>query len=375
VANRVCIHGLPDVDARLFPGFNIVGSTVVQCDLLTALGTVEPDAVLLDLDEPNSVATILKIMEVKPEVGIVGVTADLDIQRLIAAQRAGCAQVSTRPLDPDDLVAALYRSLGRGGATPIVSRTFAVLGSIGGAGTTTIAAHLAVEIAQLMKETTALFDLDFECGGIADAFDLDPQFTIADLVSAGVVDTPLLEKASTVLPVGVHIFARPRTIREAHAADASAVRNILQTAHRSFPYVVLDLPRQFSPITGVAIEQCSKLVLVLQLTVPSVRNARHMIQTLMAESVPGDRIELVVNRYRKDANSCTIETVEHELQRPILAVVPSDYKAVHVSLDTGKPLVGANPVRAAIRELAARLTGHKKVPKRSAWLSTLGFGR
>jgi pilus assembly protein CpaE len=374
VASNLCIHCLPEVDARDLPGFAVVANTVVQRELLTALGALDVDAVALDLDEPSAIATILKVAEVKPQIAIVGVTADADIQRVISAQRAGCTHVTTRPLDPDDLVAALHRALGHHGPAPAASRSFAVLGSVGGAGTTTIAAYLAVEIAQMMKETTALFDLDIECGGAADAFDLAPQYTLADLATAGTVDAALLEKASCVLPMGVHVFARPRTIREAHAIDESAVRSILQSAHRSFPYIVLDLPRYLSPITGVAIEQSSKLLLVLQLTVPSITNARRIIEAVTAEGIPGERIELVVNRYRKHVNSCTIQNVEQQLERRVLAVVPSDFESVHGALDTGKPLVRRNPVRAAIREMAARLTGYGKSHKRSAWLPKLGLG-
>jgi pilus assembly protein CpaE len=175
--------------------------------------------------------------------------------------------------------------------------------------------------------------------------------------------------------MGIHVFARPRTIQEAHATDESIVRSILQTAHRSFPYIVLDLPRYLSPITGAAIEQCSKLLLVLQLTVPSVKNARRIIEAVRAEGIPDDRIELVVNRYRKHANSCTNEIVEQQLKRRVLATVPSDYKAVHSALDTGKPLMRKNLVRVAIRDMAARLTGHDESAKRSAWLPNLGLGR
>jgi pilus assembly protein CpaE len=373
VAHKLCVHGLPDFDTRLVPDYEVVASTVVQNELLTALVTLNPDALLLDLDEPAAVATILKAVELRPRLGIVGVTADRDIERVLAAQRVGCAQVTVLPLDPDDLAAAVYRAVGHRGAVPCASRTFAVLGSTGGAGSTTIATYLAVEIAQLMKETTALLDLDFECGGVADAFDLDPQYTIADLAAAGTIDGAVLAGACSVLPVGVHIFARPKTIQEAHALDEGAVRRVLQAAQASFPFMVLDLPRHLSPVTGVGIERCSKLLLVLQCTVPGVKNARHMIEVLLSEGVPSERIELVVNRYRKNINSCTVEVVEQQLKRPVLGVVPSDYKSVHVALDTGKPLVGGNPVRTAIRELGARLTGHQKAAKRGTWLTSFGL--
>jgi pilus assembly protein CpaE len=374
VAGKLWVHGLPDFDSRLVPGFEIVASTVIQHELLTAIGTLDPDALLLDLDEPNSVTTILRIGELKPGLGIVGVTADRSIERVLAAQRAGCAQVTVRPFDSNDLVTALRRAVGHRGTAPCANRTFAVLGSTGGAGATTIAVHLAVEIAQLVKEPTALFDLDLECGGVADAFNLDPQYTISDLAAAGTIDAALLEKAGSLLPVGVRVFARPKSVHEAHATDETAVRNVLRAAHASFPYTVLDLPRYLSPITGVGIEQCSTLLLILQLTVPSVTNARHVIGALTREGVSTDRVALVVNRYRKKTHSCTVEFVEEELQRPVLAVVPSDYKAVNAALDLGQPLDAGSPVRAAIRQLATQLTGHHEAAKRSPARLGLGTG-
>jgi pilus assembly protein CpaE len=373
VPNRVCVHNLSELHDWTIPGFLVVAHTTVQAELLTALTSLEIDAIVLDLDEGNAVGMILKILEVKPHVAIVGVTAEADARRLISAQRAGCAQATTRPIDPDDLAVALQQALGQTDGSAIASRTFAVLGSVGGAGSTTIATYLAVEIALLMREAVALFDLDLECGGVAEALDLTPQYTIADLASAGVVDSALLEKASTVLPNGVHVFARPPTIDAAHGVDEGVVRNILQTAHGTFPYVVCDLPRHLSPLTGAVIEQCTRLVLVVQLTVPSLRNAQRVIDAITGEGMSDKHIELVVNRYRKNITDCTIETVERQFGRQPLAIVPSDFKSVHAALDSGQPLVRRNAVRAAIREMAARLTGYEERNKGKTWLK-LGLG-
>jgi pilus assembly protein CpaE len=372
--NRICIHNLRELCGQSIPGYVVVANTTVQQELLTALTSLELDAVVLDLDEANAVGTMLKMREVKPRIAVVGVTAEADARRLINAQRAGCTQATVRPVNLDDLAAALRQALGQTGASEAASQTFGVLGSVGGAGSTTIATYLAVEIATLMREATALFDLDLEGGGVAEALDLTPQYTIADLASAGVVDSALLEKASTVLANGVHVFARPHTILAAHGVEEAALRSILQAAHNTFPYVVLDLPRHLSPLAGAAIEHCTRLVLVVQLTVPSLRSTQRIIDAITAEGLSGKHIELVVNRYRKNTTNCTIEMVERQFGRRVLAVVPSDFKSVHTALDSGQPLVRRNAVRAAIREMAARLTGFEEHAKGKTWLPKLGLG-
>lgn len=356
----------------MLPGFAIAAYTTTREELMTGIGTVDVAAIVLDLDEPDATHIIVTALEVRPGLGIVGVTGNTDVKHIIACQRAGCAQITTRPIDPKDLVMALRRAISVGDEDPASSQTIVILGAIGGAGSTTIACHLAVELGQLVKAPTALFDLDLEFGGVARAFDLNPRFTISDLASAGAVDACLLGKAAVAVSPGVEIFARPPSVQEAHAVDESAMRAMLRVASRVYRYVLLDVPRHLDPITGVAIEECSKLVLVLQLTVPSMDNARRIITALRAEGIPSERIAIVVNRYRKNMNSCTVEMVEKELRRPVLAVVPSDYQPVCQAGDIGKPLGKRNPVRSAIRELAVRLSGQDATPKQKGWFKKVG---
>ncbi len=371
MSTNVCIYGLPELDAQTLPGFVVVASPTDSQELFNALSTLSADAVVLNLDERNVIGTIIRIAEVRPQVAIVGVTGVESVQRVIHAQRAGCRQVVARPIDPDDLVNALDRALGREGTGPTLNRMFAVLGSSGGTGTTTVATHLALEIAQLTDEPTALFDLDLEWGGIADVFNISSPRTLADFGHASTVDGALLERTALVVPPGVHVFARPPTIQAAHAADDSAIRSGLEAARRAFPYTVLDLPRCLSPLTGAAIEMCSRLLVVIQLTFASIKNAVRIVEE---SKLPDARIGVVVNRYRKNVGTCTVRTAEETLGRPLLTVIPNDFKSVEAALDSGEPLGPKNPVRAAISELATQLIGCRKATHRATWLEKLGVG-
>ena len=370
MSRRLCLHDLPELAGLNLPGYTVVANTVTADELLTAARSVDVEAVVIDLDTPNALGTIVKLAEVAPQAAIVGVTSGHDVQRLILAQRAGCRQVTSRPVERNDLHTALNRALGDASAGLALGRTFSVLGSIGGAGSTTIAAYLAVEIAQLTKEAVAAFDFDLECGTLADVFDQECPYSLADLASAGVVDAGVLEKAAQILSSGVRVFGRPATIAQAHTFDETVVAAVLGGAQRTYPYLVIDLPRQFSPATGTVIEQSTKVILVVQLTVASVRSARHMLTTLVTSGVPSERIEVVVNRFRKRVNACSLQVVEEELQRSALAVIPNDFNSVHAALTSGNPMERKSPVRMAIREIAGRLTGQTET-KRESWLGSL----
>lgn len=373
MATVIGVHNVRELEGENISGFHIASRTVTSQELLTAVGALDLAAIIIDIDDWNAFGVLQSALEVRPTLVVVGVTSHADTQQVIAAQRAGCSQITLRPLDLQDVSDALRRALGNRGDSAGLGQVFTLLSTTGGAGSTTIACNLAVEIATQSRQKIALFDLDFDHGGVAMAFDQEVDHTIADLARAGAIDAVLLERAAVGTPSGVRIYACPKTLEEAEQIDANMMRSILQCASRCYPYVLLDAPRFLSPITGAAIEHSSKILLVVQLTVPGIRSARRVINALLANEVGLDRIEVIINRYRKNVHNCTLETAAAELGKPLFAVIPSDFQTVHAALDSGRPIEEKNPVRSAIRELAQRLTGQRQVA-RTGWLSKLGLG-
>lgn len=377
VNRNACLHKLPEIAPEMLPDFHIAAVTQAREDLLTALTAADIVLLVIDLDEPDAVNTIVNALEVVPQLGIVGITGSNDLNKAIAAQRAGCRQITTRPIDPTDLITASRRAIGQSEESSN-KRILAVFGTTGGAGSTTFASYLAVCLADPPKSRTALIDLDTEFGGVARAFDVAPPFTIADMASVGSVDPALFARGVASLDCGVDVVARPPSITEAHTLEEHAIRSILRTASSLYEHTVVDLPRRLDPVTGATIELCSRLILVAQLTVPSIDNTRRLIESLAAEGVTQDRIEIVINRYRKSVHTITVEMVEKELSHKVLGLIPSDYAAVNSALDTGQTLNARNPVRAAIAEIAAKLAGPKatdSATKKYGWFASLGIGR
>ncbi len=376
MSRPILVHNLPEFDPALVPGFRVALRTRTAQELLAAVTAGGVAAVVLDLSDPHALATIAQIVETRPGLGIVGVADRSDSAIVLTALRAGCTDVTLRPLSREDLGAALERASAPAGTTGS-GRTMALFGTVGGAGATTLACHLAVECAAVTRQPVALVDLDLEFGGVAGAFDSTPSFTLGDVARAGVIDAALIERAALALPSGVRLLARPPELDDARAIDAAVVPHILHAVRGLCPVTVLDLPRQLTPLVGAALELVDKLIVVVQLTVPSVRNARRLFEALQREGVSGERLEFVVNRYRRSVHLLSVETVEQELERPALGVVPSDFRAVHQALDMGRPLAHRNPVRAAIHEIARKIVGDTPgaVPPREGWRSRLSLRR
>lgn len=372
MGRNLCIHDVNGIEPEALRGFSVLATTSTRRDLLEALGALPIDTLVIDLDGDEALDLIVAARELRPNVGIVGVTARNDLTAVISAQRAGCNQFVTRPIDVHDLLDALgrvdsVRQTGTQGAM------IAMMGATGGCGATTLACHLAAELAAVSRARAAIFDLDLEFGGVARAFDLAPVHTLADLARAGAIDADLLSRAAAAATGGVDVFARPATIQESLELDESGIERALRTASTTYPYLVLDLPRRLTALTGFAIENCTKLLLVVQLTVPSVDNARRLILAIGQTGVSSDNVEIVVNRYRRSVHQCTIELLEQQLARKVFAVVPNDFQAVREAIDTGRPLAPRNPVRSAIHEIAQRLVGADHPPARPGWMGFLPF--
>jgi pilus assembly protein CpaE len=365
MALKLCIHGLRDVPALPPSVASVAASTTGREQLVTALRALSPDALLLDLDVPEATDLIVAALELRPHIGVVGAIGGADLSLVIAAQRAGCAQVVTKPIDGADLAAALARvsPQSREPREPRGGQIFALMGATGGNGVTTLACHLAVELSTLTGASTALIDLDLEFGGVARAFDLAPGMTISDLAAVERLEPDMLSRVALNVAGRVNVIPRPNSVLEVHTINETQVAALLRTAAQAFPFVVVDLPRKLDAVAGNTIESCARLLIVVQLNVPNVDNARRLIDALTQEGVPAERLELIVNRYRKGAVPFPVEMLERQLGKKVLAVVPNDYQAVSYAIDTGQPLAERNAVRTAIAELAGKLVARPEEPE------------
>lgn len=371
---QVCILGLNEITADMVPDFQISERCENAAALFKHLSFTNPEAVILDLGLEDALTVILSLREQFPKIAIVGVTSEENATLVIEALRAGCAQIARRPIDPNDLTIALRRAAGQFNTGTTQGEIIAAFGTRG-TGSTTVATYLGIELAAQSQQPTALFDLDLEFGGVARLFDVSPTYTVADLGEVGDADRTILDRASFSPVDNLRVFARPNEIEESHGLHDSVIANILRIARGAYNHIVCDLPPTLNPITGATIERCHKLLLIVQLSVQSVYNATRVVSALESEGFPMDRVEVVVNRYRKGSQHCTPSMVEKQLKLELAGIIPSDFAAVSEASDNGKILAEQHPVRVAIREIALRLLGKEQEEAPRGWLSKLGFNR
>jgi len=198
--------------------------------------------------------------------------------------------------------------------------------------------------------------LNLEYGDASFAFDCEPQFSIADVCETGSsIDRTMVESAVHQLPCSVALLSRPGKVTDARLVTPEGVEQALRVLGTMYPYVVIDLPRTFSFLSSAALEGANLVMIVAQLSIPSIRNASRVYDLLLEMDAKEENIEIVLNRCRAEHQRVRPEDVEQHFRKPVFAMIPNDYRRVTAALDFGHPIVADapnSPARLAIQELA-----------------------
>ncbi|MBI4581712.1 MAG: AAA family ATPase [Planctomycetes bacterium] len=361
---RVCLYNR-EVQQSLhqpfqeFPHIRVVGQVTTSEEMLDWLGRLSIDAVVVNLDSEGALEVVDQVRTVAPRCGVIGISKSTDPNAIIRAMRAGCNQYVRWPIDPADLREALDQISAQVAPRLGGSRRICVIGASGGAGSTTVACNLAMELAGLVSRECGLVDLNLELGDVGCLFDTQPIYSVADVCKDGVdLDRSMLEKGFHKLPCNVAILVRPHQLDEAYEVTADGVVNMLNEARGMFPFVVIDLPRSFDRVTVAALTEADRVLIVTQLTVASIRNATRIHEWLRRMGTPESGIGIVLNRGTSALGHITSDDVEAHFGKPVFATIPNDYRRVQSSLDIGYSIVKEdprNPVQTAIREMARKI--------------------
>jgi pilus assembly protein CpaE len=205
-----------------------------------------------------------------------------------------------------------------------------VVGAKGGCGASLVATNLAVALAHY--GTTLLVDLHDD-GGVDDLLlDLRPDHSWVDLLSvAEELNLRHLEIALAVHASGLRFSAGP-ALPLPTRPDARA-RTLVQALAREFEWTVMDqgcLPTQSAdPILTLS----HLILLVVTADPPALRAAQRFLGRLPAGV--RDLARLVVNQFTR-AHPAHPASISASLQCPLLAVLPTDPRAVGFQVNFGR---------------------------------------
>jgi len=327
-------------------GVNVVAAAATPDGLPSLLGKQDaPQLVIVNLD-PSAHETLKRIENMPrqyPSVSFFVMSQTMDATLLMDAMHLGMKEFIPLPIPEAKFAAAIERVAAVHGMGKR-ARVLSFVPTIGGCGSTTVACNVAACLAR-GGHRTVLVDLDLMRGGVANYFDIRSRYTIADVMeTSATVDRQLLDNALTVhAGSGLSILARPEMPEDTQRVNQPGLHRLLGLLSRMFDYVVIDSMMSIAPLYHTVLQASDVNSIVMQLNVPSCKNAERFVGALRRMGCESSKIKLLANRYVKKGWDIEPDEVERALGLSLAWMVPNDFKNAIAAINFGEPVVLRSP--------------------------------
>ncbi len=310
------------------------------------VGDAELLVVELRADDPQSMQRLTGLRTRWPDLPLIVAMRDADFATTRALIRQGVDDVIALPVQRaefDDAVNNLLALSAKSAeASTDLAPVVAVAQSVGGIGATTVATHLAYFLGANSPRGCCLIDLDLQFGNAASYLGRSASLTMEHLLAAGDrVDGELLRSVAAPGPDGVAVIAAPDKIAPLEAIDSERLMRVIELARQQYDHVILDLPGNWANWTLSAIDKADLILLVVDLSIGSLRQARRRLTLFEETGIGADRIRVVANRVEKRMfRTIGVNDAADALHYPVFASIHSDYAVVQSAQDQGV-LVGS----------------------------------
>ncbi len=329
------------------PGAHVVDNVdrhVTPREVMRMLEQFQHRVCVIDFEEGEESARISQRIREGCDTGIsiFAASSNSDPDHIIAAMRSGCSEYLLKPFQPDQILNALAHVAARqqGGRLPgQKGRVLTVMGAKGGAGVTSLALHLALNLVQRQNQKCLLVDQHPAFGDLALCLGLGRhQYSFYELVhNMDRLDADLLQGFLLQHSSGLSVLDSPEAIHAFSNTSSDAIEHTLAFLAENYQFVIVDCPPGLTEDTCAVIRQSDRLAIVITPELPAIHNAIRSIQYLTGLHYPDENIDIVLNRYSRK-NPLSEREIEASLHRSIAVKIPNDYDLVVNAINAGTPI-------------------------------------
>ncbi|MGZ8620845.1 MAG: AAA family ATPase [Actinomycetota bacterium] len=298
-----------------------------------------------------------------------------DVEERVRFLEAGADDVIARPFDPRELEARVEGLLIRfsrsrdlapqtGGDGPTASRRrlIACFSPKGGVGTTTIAANVAMTLAERAPNQVVIIDLDVDFGQVATHLNVKPRLTVADLAAddVGMREPELLRAYVENVDPGLVVITAPATPERGRRITPAHVEQILATALLAYGAVIVDAGSTLDERSLAILDRAEALIVPMSPEIGALKALYGFLDYVTEEDALPAKSTFVLNHlFARDMLS--MKQIENAIAAKVDAELPYDASLYLKAVNEGVPVVrgapGSAPARALTR-LAALVSGN-----------------
>jgi Flp pilus assembly CpaE family ATPase len=292
----------------------------------------DPRIILLDLARERALALTIARELRRPDRLIIGLLNPLinlmddsgggwEAEFLRQAVRSGIDDFVPLPLSDEEISAALA-SAPEPAAAKREGTAIAFFSHQGGVGTTTLAVNTALALrAAEPQRTVALVDANVQFGSAAAHLGVVPERDLGDVVQDLELG-PMFPLSLAGPDPGIALLASPRDPRAGERVTPEDLSRVVLELRRRFRTVVIDTAPVLDLMTLAVLDISETIVIVTEGSAPIIAGTARLLRMLDSLGFNGDRIRLVVSRFRSAADVLPPNVIAQELERAVDHVVP-----------------------------------------------------
>jgi pilus assembly protein CpaE len=329
-----------------FPGLTLLKSAPSEAIPEQPVQSASLVVVEIDPSDSGSLERLVQLQRANASKPIIAAIPDASVALVRTLVREGVADVISLPFAGDELLDAAVNVIASRSASASRDRKLAPLIAVAGRGATSVSTHLAAELGRQgsAKGTPILVDLDLQFGSVADVLSAEGRGSITDLLDAGEeLDDMLVESVARKTEDGVAVIAAPAQIVPLESVEPDDLIRVLDEARLNYSHVVLDFPRNWTNWTLTAALAADAIVLLVELSIASLREAKRQLEMFQSVGVPKENILVVVNRFEKRLfRSIDLDDVAETLHHRVTASISLDEPTVASAQDQGRLVTAIN---------------------------------
>lgn len=322
-----------------------------------------PDVIIVEglCHDPAELASIEFVTTSNPQVVVIMLSTQQTPEFLLGAMRVGVREILPSPPSNDALEAAVARvetKLGLRNTTQCSARILAFMSCKGGGGATFLATNLGYQLSTGGKKVL-LIDLNLQLGeAVLVVHDHKATSDIAEVArNLSRLDASFLTASTVPVTSSFSILAAPDDPAQSLQVKPEHLDAILNLAVKQYDFIIVDVNKNIDDLAIKALDRAHSIFLVVQATIPFIRNARRMMAVFHSLGYQQDKLELVVNRFLKSSEIC-LDDLCASIGIKKMHVIPNGYKDAASAVNQGVPLITVSKsslVLKAVNELAQSL--------------------
>jgi pilus assembly protein CpaE len=323
------------------------------------------------IDDPfTELERLARVCPPDVRVALIGESREITFYREL--MEIGLTEYLPRPLTRDMVLDQLRPKLLGDVALGQIDRgghVISICGAQGGAGATSIAINVALQLAETTKAKVALLDLHLQGGETAVMLGVQPgpglRIALENPMRA---DTLFLERAAIDVNERVCLISADEDLDAQLDITEAGVRHVLGLLRQRFNYIVVDMPVPFPPSLHPVIAHSRHVLVLLEAEVTGLRNA-HALRAAVTNIAGKDRVFTLLNRANRAGGLPRAMIVKALGQEPDM-VIPDLGKGMTQAVNLGIPaLKHVSGLRRHLAPIVREITGVGA--ERKGWLRRL----